>query len=83
VTFHRSARTFVRQLLSPLLISALLVAVLLPIDLFTKNMNIVLSVLLKGAIFAIVYGTYIQLTGEYDLIGKAKTIINRNNNARA
>ena len=78
VTLHRSLRNFVAQLISPLVISILLTAVLYPLSLLTEGGNIFLTLIVKSIIFFIIFGCYIQLTGEYDIIGKTKSIINKN-----
>ena len=78
VTLHRSLRNFVAQLISPLVISILLTALLYPLSLLTEGGNIFLTLIVKSIIFFIIFGCYIQLTGEYDIIGKTKSIINKN-----
>lgn len=78
VTLHRSLRNFVAQLISPLVISILLTAVLYPLSLLTKEETFFLTLIVKSIIFFIIFGCYIQLTGEYDIIGKTKSIINKN-----
>lgn len=78
VTLHRSLRNFVAQLISPFVISILLTAVLYPLSLLTEGGNIFLTLIVKSIIFFIIFGCYIQLTGEYDIIGKARSIINKN-----
>jgi teichuronic acid exporter len=77
ITFKRNAYHFIKQLISPIIISAILVGVMIPVNLLTQNFNIVFSLIIKGIIFASIYGSYIQFTGEYDLIGKAKSMINK------
>ena len=66
------------RLISPLVISILLTAVLYPLSLLTEGGNIFLTLIVKSIIFFIIFGCYIQLTGEYDIIGKTKSIINKN-----
>jgi teichuronic acid exporter len=75
ITLKRNIFLFIRQLISPLIISAILIAILYPINILTQDMNIIISILIKGIIFLTIYVAYIQLTKEYDIIGKAKSII--------
>ena len=78
MTLHRSLRHFAIQLISPLMVSILLIAVLYPLSLMTEGGNIFLTLIVKSIIFFCIFGCYIQLTGEYDITGKAKSIINKN-----
>ncbi len=77
VTIKRSLMPFVRQLLSPLLLSLVLAAVLTPVQYMLDGMNIFVTIIAKGSIFLIIFGLYIQLTLEYDIVGKAKSFINK------
>ena len=77
VTLHRNLRHFAVQLVSPLAVSVLLIAVLYPLSLLTEGGNIFLTLIVKSIIFFCIFGCYIQLTGEYDIIGKAKGILNK------
>ncbi|MFK2244714.1 hypothetical protein ACIXN2_03875 [Bacteroides fragilis] len=61
-----------------LMVSILLIAVLYPLSLMTEGGNIFLTLIVKSIIFFCIFGCYIQLTGEYDITGKAKSIINKN-----
>lgn len=78
VTLKRSIGHFIKQLLSPLLVSGLLIAVFYPISTWTENLNLIISLMIKGVLFLAVLGSYIQLTGEYNLIEKIKKISKRN-----
>ncbi len=77
VTLRHSLLPFVRQLLSPLLVAGLLAAVLAPVHWLLKDHNIFLTAIVKSIIYFIIFGLYIQLTHEYDVLGKAKTIIRK------
>ena len=68
----------IRDRISPLMVSILLIAVLYPLSLMTEGGNIFLTLIVKSIIFFCIFGCYIQLTGEYDITGKAKSIINKN-----
>ena len=74
VTFRRKVWTFVRQLLSPLAVSGLMTACLLPVQYTTEGMNIFVTIITKSIISFIIFGGYIQATHEYDIIGKVKKI---------
>lgn len=75
VTFRRSAWPFVRQLISPLVVSGLLVVCLVPVQWAMEGMNIFVTVIAKGMISFIIFGIYIQATHEYDVIGKVRSIV--------
>lgn len=77
VTFERSAWPLIRQLFSPLVISALIAIALIPIQCTMEGMNIFITIIVKGIICFIIFGTYIQLTGEYDIIGKARSLLKK------
>ncbi len=77
ITFCRSARPLVRQLLSPLLLGLILAAVLYPIYRATPEMNLFLSAAIKGVVFGLLFVVYIQVRGEYDIIGKVKSILKK------
>ena len=65
--FRRSVLPFVRQLLSPLAVSLLMAAILLPIQYATEGMNIFLTIIIKSIVSFTIFGGYIQATREYDL----------------
>ena len=77
VTLRRSGWLFARQLLSPLVLSAICVAVLLPLNRVLGEGNIFVTLVAKGLVFLIIFGGYIQATKEYDIVGKVKSIINK------
>lgn len=70
VTLHRSLLPFARQLLSPLVISGILVVILYPAYKLLNESGLFISLIVKGLLFLLILGGYIQLTGEYDLWGK-------------
>jgi O-antigen/teichoic acid export membrane protein len=78
VTFkRRSLMPFLSQLRSPLLISLLLIAILLPVSQIVNGMNIFFTLCVKGLLFLIIFGCYIQFTKEYDIVGTIKNWIKR------
>ena len=74
VTFQRNAWIFIRQLLSPLLVSLLITAFLTPIYYMMENMNIFVTLIAKSFVSFIIFGTYMQVTHTYDITGKVKTL---------
>ena len=74
VTFRRSVLPFVRQLLSPLAVSLLMAAILLPIQYATEGINIFLTIIVKSIVSFTIFGGYIQATREYDLFGKIRSM---------
>lgn len=74
VTFRRSVRPLVRQLISPLVISALMALALLPMRYAMEGMNIFMTIIAKGIISFCIFGIYIQMRREYDIIGKARSL---------
>ena len=74
VTFRRSVLPFVRQLLSPMAVSLLMAAILLPIQYATEGINIFLTIIVKSIVSFTIFGGYIQVTREYDLFGKIRSM---------
>ncbi len=72
VTIQRSLWPFIQQLLSPLLVSVVIVIVLLPVHILLSGSNIFLTLSVKGALYFTVLGFYLQLTNEYDIVTKVK-----------
>ena len=77
ITFKRSITHFIKQLVSPLFLSTILVAVLLPITHFVQSCYLHIPLALKFVISFIIFGCYIQFTHQYDLVGKLKSILSR------
>lgn len=78
ITFRRSAWPFVRQLLSPLLVSGIMAVCLLPLQPLLEEMNIFVSLMAKSSAILIIFGGYIQGTHEYDIIGKVRALTRKN-----
>lgn len=72
VAFRRNLRPFVRQLISPLAVSGLMVLALIPVQYAMEGMNIFVTIIAKGIISFIIFGGYIQATHEFDIIGKVR-----------
>ncbi|MCD8029398.1 MAG: lipopolysaccharide biosynthesis protein [Bacteroides sp.] len=77
ITFHRQMQPFIAQLVSPVVLGLILAAVLYPVYQLTHDMNIFLSGIIKGIVFVILFAVYIQGRGEYDIIGKIKSILKK------
>ena len=74
VTFRQSAWPFIRQLISPLVISILIALVLIPMQYALEGMNIFVTIIAKGIVSFIIFGIYIQMTHEYDMISKVRSL---------
>ena len=74
VTFRQSAWPFIRQLISPLVVSLLLAAALVPMQWAMEGMNIFFTIIAKSIVSFIIFGIYIQMTREYDIIGKVRSL---------
>jgi PST family polysaccharide transporter len=71
-TFKRNIMHFVKQLVSPIILGGVSALVLWPVDIFTIDYNIILSFIVKSIVELIIFVAYIQLSGEFDLIGEVK-----------
>ncbi|MDD3037760.1 lipopolysaccharide biosynthesis protein [Bacteroides sp.] len=83
MTFRKSLWSFVRQIFSPIIISLLIATVLLPLQYTLEGMNLFITLILKSFISFIIFGAYIQLTHEYNIIKKLQEIagkLNKQNN---
>lgn len=77
VTFKQSLRAFWKQFVSPILLTGILIACLLPIYHLSDKCSISISLLLKGSVFIIVYVTYVQTKGEFNIINFIKSRIKK------
>ncbi|MFA7116559.1 MAG: lipopolysaccharide biosynthesis protein [Bacteroidales bacterium] len=66
-TFKLSIIPFLKQFISPLILSAILILLFSILSLFVNNMNIIFSFILKGILFVTVSLLYIQYTHVYDI----------------
>ena len=66
-TFRLSIIPFIKQFISPLILSTILAISFSILSVFIKDMNIIISLIIKGAIFVIVGLSYIQYTKVYDI----------------
>lgn len=77
VTLQRSMWTLLRQFTSPIILSMLIAAALLPLHYLTEGDNIFFTLLLKSMISFLIFGVYIQITHEYDLIKKVRGLVGK------
>ena len=77
VTFRQSAWPFIRQLISPLAVSGLMTLCLVPMQYAMVGMNIFVTVIIKSIVSFIIFGIYIQMTREYDIVGKVQSLIKK------
>ena len=68
----RNILLFFKQLISPSIISVILIIALYLINLLTSSYNIIISLFIKTSVFILIYITYIQITKEYDIIKRIK-----------
>lgn len=80
VTFRRSILPFVRQLVSPAVVSLIMAVALVPMQYMLNGMNIFVTLIAKSLVSFIIFGIYIQATHTYDIIGKAKALKNKISN---
>lgn len=77
VTLKLSILPFLKQLISPIILSALLSIPLFFIDKYTSEINIIVSFIIKCALSLIIWAIYVQLRGDYDILGKIKSVLRR------
>lgn len=78
ITFQRNIRTFVHQLISPLTVSCLMTLLLIPLQYILEGRDIFITVTVKSFISFIIFGIYIQMTHEYDIIRKLQSFRKKN-----
>ncbi|MFA6677570.1 MAG: lipopolysaccharide biosynthesis protein [Bacteroidales bacterium] len=66
-TFKLSIIPFVKQLISPLILTIILILLYSLLSPFINEMNFIISIIIKGALCVIVAGLYIQYTKVYDI----------------
>lgn len=71
-TLKASLLSFMKQFLSPGFLSIIIGLGLLSISHIVNTQNIFISSFIKGTVFILIYGLYLQLTKEYDIYGKLK-----------
>lgn len=68
----RSLHLFIKQLVSPALLTLCCILLLWPLNQLMAESNLLCSFASKAFVFISIMGSYIQLSGEYDWIGKIK-----------
>ncbi|KAA6329218.1 Teichuronic acid biosynthesis protein TuaB [termite gut metagenome] len=66
---------FFRELYSPLIISVIIALVLYCVTIWSMDMLLIYSLGLKVMVFFLLLFLYVQITGEYDVIGRIKLVI--------
>ncbi len=73
----RNAWLFVKQLISPLVVSIILTISLSIISLFIFQTSLYIRLIIKTTSFIIIFVTYIQVTQEYDIINRVKNLVKK------
>lgn len=74
---RRSLCLLVRQLASPMILSAIGAAVLLPLHHYTAGENIFWTFALKSIVSLCIFVCYVQGTKEYDILGKIRQVTHK------
>ena len=74
-TLRASFIGFIKQFISPAILSIIIFLILAYVSQIVTVQNIFISGLIKASIFTLIYGLYIQLTKEYDIYSKLKNKI--------
>lgn len=77
VSLRLSILPFFKQLISPIILSAIIFIPLFAMEKYMPEINIILSLCIKCALSAIIGISYIQITKEYDIISKTKSIFKK------
>lgn len=75
VTFKLPIKPFLRMFVSPFILSVAVFLVFILYSSFVHIENLMISFTIKGLLFFIIYGSYVQLTKEYDIIKKLRGIL--------
>ncbi|MGV8090339.1 MAG: lipopolysaccharide biosynthesis protein [Mangrovibacterium sp.] len=75
ITFKISMLSFWKQFVSPFVFCIILIISFHLISKISGNMNLLISFLLKGTLFVLIGGLYIQYTKEYNIIGKLQFFV--------
>jgi polysaccharide biosynthesis protein len=77
ITFKQTMTSFWKQLVSPILMSIILITVLLPINQLCHYLPVLASALIKGISCMLISVLYIQLSKEYDIIHLLKSKLHK------
>lgn len=75
MTFKQSMSLFWKQFISPLVLSVLIVGVLWSVKALLEPCPMLFSLIVKGMIALVVWVVYMQMSGEYDIWGKTRSMI--------
>lgn len=71
---RRMLSSFFKQLLSPFVLSIILFSTFYLTEFIHRDWSLIISLLVKGIAFILIYCIYIQVSGEYNIIQRLKTI---------
>lgn len=75
--FRRNLLYLYKQLASPLIITSIIGGLLYLVSLYSTDWNTIVALCLKIFLALLLWGGYLQWRKEYDIIGKAKSILHR------
>lgn len=78
VTMKRNMSLFFKQFISPIVISLILTVAMYVLSLILVNQYFLVSLIIKGIIFIIIFVLYVQLSKEYDILGKVQSVLRKN-----
>lgn len=73
VTLQRSINYFGKQLVSPLLLTIILIFIMSPVYYITYDSSTLISLLIKSSVFTIVFLLYIQISNTFNIINYLKS----------
>jgi len=77
VLFKTGLIPFLKQIISPIILSIILAAILYGVSIITDDINVIISLIIKGSIAVCIAGVYLQFTNEYNLFRKVSDLISR------
>lgn len=75
VTFRQSMMLFWKQLVSPLILSASIAGVLWSVKAWVDDSPMMISLIVKGMVALTAWVVYMQMSGEYDIWGKTRSVV--------
>lgn len=75
--FKRNIYSLFKQFVSPLIVTTILILLNLLLVKLIHVDSLIISLIIKSALSAFIFLIYIQFTGEYNLIEKCKSILNK------
>ncbi|MPM65515.1 hypothetical protein SDC9_112412 [bioreactor metagenome] len=78
ITFQkRFILIFMKELIHAVFLSLILGLILYITNILTESLNLFVSLTIKGILFIVISSCYIQLSGEYDIINRIKSLKKR------